>query len=1126
MVIAVLVLTSLSLIGSGTLQERIDRASAAGGGRVVVPPGRHLVGQVDLRSNVELHLEKGAVLEGKVGLENYRVTELPYSEGTWSAVVSAIGVTNVAITGEGEIFGNGTAWPQPENYGGNQEGRRPRGVFFANCKDVRLRDFTLRDSACWGVVFKCCENVDVRRVKVDSHANANNDGIDVEAKNVVIADCDIDAGDDAVCLKSNNPDFVVENVLVTNVVARSHCNALKLGTASHGTMRNVLFVDCRTEAPRRDFIDHRLGRNRRWYEGNPERIKKAPGARLNEPSGTSAICVENVDGGIVENITYRNIVANGSRTPIFIRAGTRSGRSCGTPPSNKWIFRGVRIENVRGSALSGLTSSVTGVEGCRITNVVFKNVRLCCRGLGDDALRWKDKPVPEAAGGYPDAHMFGHALPAYGLYARHVDGLLLENCSFSLAEGSSDAREPVVMEDVTPHTIMAGDEWIPFVYRKDIVEGSALDFSGLGQLDAPAGKYGWLRANGPDFEFERRPGVVQRFYGANLSGSANFPETPEDAERLATRLARLGYNAVRIHHHDRPCSRLLPDGQVELVPEAMDKLDRFLSECFKRGLYATTDLYVSRPITWRELGIDKPGQAGSASVKAWFYASEAGWTNWCQFARAFMTHRNPYTGRRYADEPALPLVVLVNESCFYRSWAATSVPGMKDRWREWLLSVRAKDPTAYPKADPENPPKRANWWHGGGEFTQMVSSFYAYLEGRFNLRAQRFLREELGVRAMLTGQNHGPYVSPLQEMHETTCDYVDKHFYVDHPSFIGKRWSLPSRLYNKNYVREANNPVDNMGYSRLWSKPFVVSEYNFCGPNEFRAVGGALTGAMAAIQGWGALWRFAYAHTRERIARDSQIPTTFDAASDALGQSSDRVAMMLYLRGDLAPAAEAVAIDLDDAALAPSARCAYEGASWTNLVVWNRRVGTSVRGHAPKDVLRVTAPLQTNAVPPFVVDDRSPVRFDRAVGSFTFDTQRSCGGFSEGGEVCAGALLATVSGAPALVWVTSVDGRALATSRRILLSHLTDVQGEGMQYADESRRVVVRWGNGRPLARRGMAKIRLALEDPQSYEVWAVGTDGSRLEKVPASVDDGVLSFSADTRHGTTAVFHYEIVEK
>ena len=192
---------SAVLLKTRHFQRQIDKAAAQGGGRVVVPAGRHVVGQIDLKSNVELHLERGAVLEGAVGLENYRVTELPYSEGTWSSIVSAIGVTNIAVTGEGEILGNGSAWPQPENYGGNQEGLRPRGLFFADCNDIRLSDFTLRDAACWGVVFKCCDGVDVRRVKIDSHANANNDGFDVEAKNVVIADCDIDTGDDAICLK-------------------------------------------------------------------------------------------------------------------------------------------------------------------------------------------------------------------------------------------------------------------------------------------------------------------------------------------------------------------------------------------------------------------------------------------------------------------------------------------------------------------------------------------------------------------------------------------------------------------------------------------------------------------------------------------------------------------------------------------------------------------------------------------------------------------------------------------------------------------------------------------------------------------------------------------------------------
>ena len=169
---------------TASLRRRIDEVAAQGGGRVVIGTGVHSTGQLDLRSNIDLHLERGAVLKGLPGLANYRVTAFPYSEGTWSAIVFAYGVTNVSVTGEGVIDGDGTAWPQPQ--GGDNEGLRARGLFFGDSKGVRLEDFTLRDSACWGCVFKCCDDVVVRRVKIDSHANANNDGFDIEAKNVAL----------------------------------------------------------------------------------------------------------------------------------------------------------------------------------------------------------------------------------------------------------------------------------------------------------------------------------------------------------------------------------------------------------------------------------------------------------------------------------------------------------------------------------------------------------------------------------------------------------------------------------------------------------------------------------------------------------------------------------------------------------------------------------------------------------------------------------------------------------------------------------------------------------------------------------------------------------------------------
>ena len=193
---------------TASIQAEIDAVAANGGGRVTVAAGIHRVGGLLMRSNVELHLEEGAELNAVTGLENYHLVERPYSEGIWSAIVMGVGVTNVAITGKGVINGRGGTWPEPteEDFKrGCQEGLRPRGIFFTEAKDIRLEDFTLRDSPCWGIVIKACDGLVAKRVKIDSHANWNNDGFDIEAKNVLVEDCEADTGDDPFCLKSNDP---------------------------------------------------------------------------------------------------------------------------------------------------------------------------------------------------------------------------------------------------------------------------------------------------------------------------------------------------------------------------------------------------------------------------------------------------------------------------------------------------------------------------------------------------------------------------------------------------------------------------------------------------------------------------------------------------------------------------------------------------------------------------------------------------------------------------------------------------------------------------------------------------------------------------------------------------------
>ena len=429
-------------------QKLIDDAALAGGGVVTVPPGRHVTKGLILKSNVELHLEKGASLEGSANAADYHKVVLPYSEGDWMAVVMAIGAENVAVTGEGEIFGNGKAWPLPESYGGNQEGRRPRGLAFLSCRNIRLEDFTLRDAACWGIVLKCCDGMVAKRVKISSQANANNDGFDIEAKNVVIEDCDVESGDDAYCIKSNDPGFSVENVVVRRCVGRSFCNPFKLGTASHGVMRNVLFEECRSELPKRWFMDTRFGRNRKMYAYEERSARNFLLCDKENGAGISGIAVECVDGGIVEHIVFRDIEISGVGVPIFIRGGTRTGRGCGTPPNDKYVIRDILIENVRGRWSSATANSISGVEGCRVSNVRLKNVHLHGPGAGECSAE-KTRPVPERSGSYPEANLFRCMLPAYGLWARHVDDLSLEDVSFTLDEGTTDSREAVVTDDVT-----------------------------------------------------------------------------------------------------------------------------------------------------------------------------------------------------------------------------------------------------------------------------------------------------------------------------------------------------------------------------------------------------------------------------------------------------------------------------------------------------------------------------------------------------------------------------------------------------------------------------------------------------------------------------------------------------
>jgi hypothetical protein len=681
-------------------------------------------------------------------------------------------------------------------------------------------------------------------------------------------------------------------------------------------------------------------------------------------------------------------------------------------------------------------------------------------------------------------------------------------CTLSAPSGvSATVDRPVV--------ISRGDDWIPLDCGKDIEAGSALDFSGMGLQDAPAGKYGWLRNVGGHFEFEGRPGVPQRFYGVNLCFDANFPE-PALADALVTRFVRLGYNAVRIHHYESGNGVIKgASDRLTINEDWIRRLDYLLSRAMEKGIYVTTDLYTIRSVQWGDVGIDRDGVIPWQVYKNLVGVHPPAFENWKTFARNFLTHVNSYTGRRYADEPGLPLISLINEGTLMWCWEEIrNEAPMKAAWKKWLAERRAAEPDFARglSDDAARVPTRDN---------AVLVRFMADVEADLARRQREFLCS-LGVKALLTNQNCGPHYALFAPVREACYDYVDNHFYVDHPKYLAGRGRLPSRLSNINPVRDGHSPLAAAAFARHFSKPYCITEWNFAAPGVFRCAGGLMTGAMGALQDWDGMWRFSYAHCIDNLLDGAARPSYFDIGADPVGHASERAAVCLFLRGDLAPLPNRVAL-----AVTPDAFQKADGSpagivpDWLDAA-WQVQVGLTA---APTSTLSFPILSQLRAKKaPVRLESNPSVRLDRGSNSFCVDTARTTGGFAPAGVLATGPLVFDVGDVPAAVWASSLDGQPVARSARLLVTHLTDVQDDGNAYADASRTTLVRRGKFPPVMRNGSAKVTLALDRPESYAVWALASSGRRQERLYATILDGKLAFTASVKGPHGARMFYEVV--
>jgi hypothetical protein len=405
---AVFDISDFGAVGDGTtndapaIQAAIDRCSESGGGTVLVPPGsRHLTGSFVLKSNVTLLLGTGAELLGSTDRQHYQRDTL----------IHAHGAQNISISGRGTINGQGRSFmgeELPHIY--RALPWRPRMMILENCQNVRLTDFTIRDSPLWTVHLAGCDDVAIRSLTIlNDRRIPNCDGIAVDSsKNVRISDCHIEAGDDCIVLKaleSYAQYGACENIAVHGCTLESTSAALKIGTETVNDIRNVVFSGCVIRDSHRGL-----------------------GIMLR-------------DHGTVENVLFSDLIVEtryfhpdwwGAAEPIYVTALPRR------PDTVPGKVRNVRFSNIlcrseNGALLHGFRESI-------LDDVRLENVRI---SVG----RWTEHPGDRQD--LRPSHLEGLSQRATaGVYGRHARDLVLDRVTVEWLEGLP-AGTAVDVADVT-----------------------------------------------------------------------------------------------------------------------------------------------------------------------------------------------------------------------------------------------------------------------------------------------------------------------------------------------------------------------------------------------------------------------------------------------------------------------------------------------------------------------------------------------------------------------------------------------------------------------------------------------------------------------------------------------------
>lgn len=425
-------------LDSPAINLAIKKAAENGGGEIYLPAGNYLCGSIRLKSNINLHLSAGSIITAApADMKAYDESESfggfpEYQDGGHTyfhnSLIWAEGQENVSITGHGMIDGIGLTKKDTERAGnvqGGSIGTGDKAIALKLCRNITIRDITIYRGGHFAIIVTGCDRGTIDNVTIDT----NRDGIDIDCcKFLSVSNCKVNTpSDDAIVLKSSyalKRPVVCENISVTNCHVTGYklgtfldgtrvpekvnwvCGRFKLGTESNGGYRDITLSNCTF-------------------------------------SHSSGLAFESVDRGVMENIYVSNVTMNHvHHYPIYITTGCRNRGP--EELTHNSTANNIHISNVTALDCDSLCSIiVTGMPQEPLRNITLSNIHLQFGGGGAKELVNKD--YREQGDNYPEPKFAGQT-PAYCLYARHVDGLHVNDITASCIR--TDYRPVVVLDDV------------------------------------------------------------------------------------------------------------------------------------------------------------------------------------------------------------------------------------------------------------------------------------------------------------------------------------------------------------------------------------------------------------------------------------------------------------------------------------------------------------------------------------------------------------------------------------------------------------------------------------------------------------------------------------------------------